>query len=53
MAESEPIVDNPWDDPSFVATFEVDVKAETRGELDPGLSRDEFESRYAQYLQRH
>lgn len=43
-------VENPWDDPAFVALYEADVEAEKRGEIDEGLTREEFAARYAKYL---
>jgi hypothetical protein len=43
-------VDNPWDDSDFVELHAADVAAESRGELDEGLSAEEFAARYADYL---
>ncbi len=53
MPERQASVDSPWDDPSFVARVRADVEAEERGEPDEGLTREEFEARYAKYLPRH
>lgn len=43
-------VENPFDDPEFVARLQADLDAEERGEIDEGLTREEFEARYARYL---
>jgi hypothetical protein len=43
-------VENPFDDPDFVASLSEDVAAEMRGEPDEGLTLEEFRTRYAEYL---
>ena len=43
-------VENPFDDPDFVASLTEDVAAEMRGELDKGLTLEEFKARYAEFL---
>ena len=46
VPEPKMAVEHPWDDPSFVATYEADIEAEKRGEIDEGLTREEIEARY-------
>lgn len=43
-------MENPWDDPAFVELYEADVAAQERGDIDTGLTRDEFAAKYAKYL---
>ena len=43
-------VENPFDDPDFVAILREDLEAEKRGEIDKGLTLEEFKARYAEYL---
>ena len=50
VAERKATVENPWDDPAFVERFKADVATEERGELDDGLTTEEFAARYARYL---
>lgn len=50
VAERKATVENPWDDPAFVERYEADVAAEERGEIDEGLTAEEFADRYAEYL---
>ncbi|MEO7556545.1 MAG: hypothetical protein ABIV94_08080 [Acidimicrobiales bacterium] len=50
MAKPQTTVESPWDDPAFIASYEADVQAEERGEIDEGLTRDEIEARYAKYM---
>ncbi len=42
--------ESPFDDPEFVALLRQDLAAEERGEIDEGLTLEEFKVRYAQYL---
>jgi hypothetical protein len=50
VTERPSTVENPWDDPAFVALYEADVEAEKRGEIEEGLTREEFAAQYAKYL---
>lgn len=50
MPEKPSTVDNPWDDAAFVELYEADMAAEERGEIEEGLTRDEFAAKYAKYL---
>jgi len=52
VAERRSTVDNPWDDPTFVALYQEDVAAEERGDIDDGVTAEEFAARYEQYLPR-
>ncbi|MDZ7674563.1 MAG: hypothetical protein U5K30_05795 [Acidimicrobiales bacterium] len=46
MEKQAPTMENPWDDPDFVALYEEDVSAEQAGTVDAGADRDEMLSRY-------
>jgi len=50
VAEPKATVQNPWDDPAFVDRYQADVAAEERGDIEEGLTAEEFAARYAEYL---
>ncbi len=50
MAKRPVTVENPFDDAELVETLRDDLAAEERGEIEEGLTREEFAERYEQYL---
>lgn len=50
VTEAVTPVDNPWDDPDFVALYQADVALERDGKIDDEVTREEFLAGYSVYL---